>query len=129
MNRMRSFRHTLIIIICVSLVAFCGWWVTWPKRTIKEFVQSLRTNEFDIALRMMETQEDRELVETMKDMHDLNPQSTRPHDDGAAGEIQFKQDERSFSDILLGRAFFYRLDSGFYVQRGRVSFEPFVKNP
>ena len=118
-----------MLIVLVSILAFAGWWVTWPERTIKQFIQLLRKDKFDEVSRLMATKEDREFVAFMKKSHEMETSSgeQREAQDGPAPELE--QEERSWSDLFRGRACFYRMDAGFYVQRGRVSFESFDPKP
>ncbi|MBL8812647.1 MAG: hypothetical protein JNM43_20955 [Planctomycetaceae bacterium] len=123
MKRFRFFLRALLIF--VSLLAFGGWWVTWPDRTIKQFVEFLRKHEFDEMSGLMATQEDLEFVEFMKKAYDMEQHLGEQPESQDAPAPELEQEDRSWSDIFLGRAFFYRMDTGFYVQRGRVSFESF----
>lgn len=128
MKRVRFSLRTLIIF--VSIVAFVVWWVTWPERTIEQFVKLFGTDKFDEMSRLMATQEDREFVAFMKKMHELEQRSGEQPEVLVDGPTrQLEQVERSWSDVFLGRAFFYERDAGFYVQRGRVSFETFDPEP
>ena len=124
-------RWLIISMLAFSLlttVAAVCWWVTWPERTAGAFVRFFNQNKFDEASTIMATKEDREHIARLGEMllsEHVNQENRR--------DLPVLPLGRTWSDVFLGRGFFQMgMDSGYYVQRGRVSFDSFdppVLNP
>ena len=64
---------------------FGWWWVTWPERTAREFVEFLRTGKADEARAMMGDDlkvrpVKRPLVPVPRNWSDVQPEATSPRD-------------------------------------------------
>ena len=128
--RPRFSLRTLAIVVAIA--AFGVWWVTWPARTAKTFVGLLGIGKFEEASQMMATVEDREFIiqlgqsEEMQAIAQEVERTKWKRTDNPVREVELL--DRSWSDVFLARGFFgLGIDTGCYVQRGRVSFEPFVR--
>ena len=121
MLRMKLPRWLVIAMLTTSVLAvlvaagwFGWWWVTWPERTAREFVQRLAMPPSDETWCQIVTEErDRERI-------DLWLRFVTPIDLGN----QLEPKHRSFEDLFVGRGRFAVsaevLDWEFTVDRGCV---------
>lgn len=131
-----------MLAIFVALVAASTWWITWPQRTAETFAKLSAEERYDEILRLMATPKDREFIERYSKRDPWMEEVQRKMTDRIVKEFGPKEAvelipkkkhvprvellERSWSDILLGRAVFpIGIDTGCYVQRGWISFQPF----
>jgi hypothetical protein len=111
--------------IVVTVVAFSVWWVTWPKRTAETFFQLLIEGKSEEVSQYMMTEQDREMAvriaQSMKGEMVLDTERIRTGRP-PVGHLDLRL-QRSWSDMLLGRATIQTIGTPIYVRRGRVTWD------
>ena len=102
--------------VLAVLAAVGWWWVTWPERTAREFVELLAAKELDEARRMLVAPPPENprpgLIILVAAAANWNPQKVQPK-------------RRSLLDIFAARQSFYATEGWFYwVERGKICSGP-----
>lgn len=109
---MKPTRRLTVTLICLSLLmAIAVWWVTWPDRTAREFVQLMAQGQYEAATRMVRSAD-----------AEWSSLPDREKDGALWREPALTLEPRTVADCFYGRRWFTMetIDFSFLVVRGAI---------